>query len=124
VDSGPEMPGIPPIPGISARNNSMPVLRHPKIFCPAHSYFLYNNDMWNPKKTVQVRDLIRSEQCSVQTEEACVTHQRTYPVSWQNHPEMGKPEIGAFPSHLTVNLIAAPGTRKQAVSLPAGVLKH
>jgi len=32
MDSGSEMPGILPIPGISARNDSAPVFRHPKIF--------------------------------------------------------------------------------------------
>jgi len=32
MDSGSETPVILPIPGISARNDSVPVLRHPKIF--------------------------------------------------------------------------------------------
>ncbi|MDM8551649.1 site-specific integrase [Desulfobacterales bacterium HSG2] len=64
----------------------------------------------------QVRDLIRSEQYSVQTEEAYVSwirkhilfHNKTHPL------EMGKPETDAFLSHLTADLNAAPGTRRQA----------
>ncbi|MDM8552771.1 site-specific integrase [Desulfobacterales bacterium HSG2] len=79
-----------------------------------------------PKKKLldQVRDLIRSKQYSVQTEEAYVSWIRKY-ILFHNktHPlEMGKPEIDAFLSHLTDDLNAAPGTRKQAfVSLPAVV---
>ncbi|MDM8551647.1 phage integrase N-terminal SAM-like domain-containing protein [Desulfobacterales bacterium HSG2] len=64
----------------------------------------------------QVRDLIRSEQYSVQTEEAYVSRIRKYILFHsKTHPiEMGKPETDAFLSHLTDDLNAAPGTRRQA----------
>lgn len=73
-----------------------------------------------PKKKLldQVRDLIRSKQYSVQTEEAYVSWIREYILFHsKTHPlEMGKPEIDAFLSHLTAEQNAAPGTRKQALN--------
>jgi len=60
----------------------------------------------------------------VQTEEVYVSRIKKYILLHNKiHPlEMGKPEIGAFLSHLTVDLNAAPahGNRRSAVSLPTG----